>query len=57
VTCRSGDEIDLTPAAALSGSSYSFYNKYLDKNRTYIYKVIAFDEGGMIVGESNEKSI
>lgn len=35
-------------------SNFTFEDKFLDKNNTYTYVVVAFDLSGKIIGESNE---
>ncbi|MCK5058792.1 MAG: SBBP repeat-containing protein, partial [Candidatus Aminicenantes bacterium] len=45
--CQSLKEI---PGAELTGGSYSFNDTYLEKDKTYYYKTIAFDSSGDIIG-------
>ena len=38
-------------------SGYSFIDKFLDRDVSYIYRVDALDPGGNVIGVSNEESI
>jgi hypothetical protein len=41
----------------LQNSGYSFIDKFLDRDVSYIYRVDALDPGGNVIGVSDEKSI
>ncbi|MFC2155720.1 SBBP repeat-containing protein [Acidobacteriota bacterium] len=42
------------PGSELSGGSYSFNDTYLEKDKTYSYKAIAYDRNGSIMAISEE---
>ncbi len=44
----------IDPSEFQSGGSYIYYDKYLEKGKTYKYKFIAFDNKGAKIAESNE---
>lgn len=43
--------------ADLSNGKYSFYDKYLEKDKTYTYKLNISDKSGNLIAASEEKSI
>jgi len=36
---------------------YTYYDKYLEKDKTYIYRAVAYNSSGSIIGKSNINSI
>ena len=45
------------PDSQLQDGTYLYYDKYLDKAKTYTYKFTAVDAAGLTIGVSNEKTI
>ncbi|MCK5058702.1 MAG: SBBP repeat-containing protein, partial [Candidatus Aminicenantes bacterium] len=49
--------IEEIPGSQLQGSTYLYYDKYLDKGKSYMYKFSAVDAQGVTIATSNEKTI
>jgi hypothetical protein len=45
------------PGDLIQQDPFLYYDKYLDKDKTYSYKVLAVDAAGQTIGVSNEKTI
>lgn len=48
--------MEITPSQLQNGA-FTYLDKYLDKNASYTYKIMAYDSSGEEVGVSNEQTI
>ena len=41
-------------SSEITGTTYTYYDKFLEKDKTYRYRFIAYDSAGTILAVSNE---